>query len=322
VFLSFAMEPAVQWLDQRGMRRGLGTFAVGLIGTLLMIGFFAAMVPLLVNETRNLIQSAPQVLSGLAEQAERLPGQTGERVAEWLDQQREALPGRLPDIASTVGRGALGVGTTVLSGVFGFLTTALITFYLVADGPKLRRTLVGRLSPDRQREFLTMYELAIAKTGGYVYSRVLTAVVSTIFHAIAFAVIGVPYFIPLAVWVGVTSSLIPVVGTYIGGALPLIIALADEPLDALWVLIAITLYQQVENYLVAPRINAATMELHPAIAFLAVIVGAALLGATGALLALPVAAIIAALASTYGHRHEVLDHGLVSGTREQRSGGG
>jgi predicted PurR-regulated permease PerM len=107
------------------------------------------------------------------------------------------------------------------------------------------------------------------------------------------------------------SSLIPVVGTYLAGLLPIVVALGDRPILAVWVVLVVVVYQQVENYLVSPRITARTMELHPAIAFLSVLAGAALLGAVGALLALPVAAITAAVISAAGERHEMIPHELL-----------
>lgn len=310
LFLSFAMEPAVQWMGQRGMRRGPATLIVFLVAIILLVGFVAAMAPLVAGQVRNLVEAGPSVVDDLASQAEQLPGEAGAAVAAWLAEQAEMAPRRIPQIASTLGRGLLGVGTTVLGVVIQLLTMALVTYYLVADGPRLRRTLSSRLSPAKQKEFLEVWELSIAKTGGYVYSRLLTAVASAVFHIAVFTLIGLDYPVALGVWVGIVSSLIPVVGTYIAGALPLVIALASEPLDALWVLAAIVVYQQVENYLVVPKITEATMELHPAVAFVSVLIGAALLGAPGALLALPATAVATALASAYGERHEVMEHGL------------
>jgi predicted PurR-regulated permease PerM len=175
----------------------------------------------------------------------------------------------------------------------------------------MRRALIARLRPERQREVLTIWEIAIAKTGGYVYSRVLIAVASAAFHTAVFWLIGLPYPAALGVWVGVVSSLIPVVGTYLAGLLPIAVALGDRPILAVWVVLVVVVYQQVENYLVSPRITARTMELHPAIAFLSVLAGAALLGAVGALLALPVAAVTAAVISAAGERHEMIDHELL-----------
>ncbi|MEX0836604.1 MAG: AI-2E family transporter [Nitriliruptor sp.] len=312
LFLSFAMEPAVQWLARRGLRRGLGTWLVFLAVILAMGGMVALMVPLVAEQVRNLVEAGPNLLDDVAFQAEELlPGDSGVAVAEWLQEQARSLPRQLPQLAGEVGRGAIGIGQTLLGMVFQLLTIALIVFYLVADGPKLRARLARRLPPREQVRVLGLWELAVTKTGGYVYSRVLTAVVSTIFHGVAFTVLDLEYAIALAVWVGVVSAVIPAVGTYIAGALPVIVALADSPGRALAVVVAITLYQQVENYIVVPRITASTLELHPAVAFVSVVAGAAVGGATGALLALPAVAIVAALMAAAGEEYDVLEHQLL-----------
>jgi predicted PurR-regulated permease PerM len=312
LFLSFGMEPAVKWLDNRGVRRGVGTFLVFLASFLAVAGFLAAMAPLVVGQIRNLMDAGPDLLSGLADRARSLPGTAGESIAEWLTEQEAKLPGRLPQLAPDIGRGVLGLGTSLLGSLLQMLTMLLVTFYLVADGPRLRRALSSRLEPESQKEFLTIWELAVEKTGGYLYSRVLTAIASAIFHTVAFSIIGIEYSAALGIWVGLVSSVIPVIGTYLAGALPLLVALGTTGVtDAVWVLAAVVVYQQVENYLVAPRITAHTLSLHPAIAFVAVLIGAALLGAAGALLALPAAAIAIALVSAAGERHEVVDHTLL-----------
>lgn len=312
LFVSFAVEPAVKWLDDRGVRRGVGTALVFTAGLLLLVGFIAAMAPLVISQASALVQQGPSLLTDLAAQARNLPGGVGESVAEWLQRQRTELPGRLPEMAPRVVGGALGFGQTLLGTVLQVLTAGLVSFYLVADGPRLRRVLSSRMHPDNQRDFLDWWELAVAKTGGYLYSRLLTAIASAVFHTLVFSFIGVPYATALGVWVGLISSIIPVIGTYLAGALPLIIALANSPRAAIWVLVAIIVYQQVENYLVAPRITAHTLALHPAVAFVSVLAGGALLGPVGALLALPATAIGAALISAYGERHEVVEHGLTA----------
>jgi predicted PurR-regulated permease PerM len=104
---------------------------------------------------------------------------------------------------------------------------------------------------------------------------------------------------------GLVSQFIPTIGTYIAMALPLLVAVVEHPLDALVLLIFFTVYQQIENYLLSPRITSRTMQLHPALAFGCAIAGAGISGVVGAFLALPVAAIIQAIGSTYIHRHDV-----------------
>lgn len=312
LFLSFAMEPAVQWFARRGIRRGFGTWIVFLGIILATVGMVAAIVPLVTEQVSNLFRAAPRLLTDLANTAgELLPGDTGTDLQAWLAEQARELPNQLPDVAGDLGRGVLGLGTTLLGGVFQLATIGLVTFYLVADGPKLRARLARRLPPRDQVRVLGLWEMAIAKTGGYVYTRVLTAVVSTIFHVVVFALIGLDYGVALGIWVGVISSLIPVVGTYLAGALPVVVGLASSPGLALGVLVAVTIYQQIENYLVVPRITKQTLELHPAVAFMAVLGGGAVAGATGALLALPAAAIVAALWAASGEEYDVLEHSLL-----------
>ncbi|MDQ3932138.1 MAG: AI-2E family transporter [Actinomycetota bacterium] len=315
LFLSFGMEPAVQWLARKGMRRGPATALVFLAVGLLVAGFLAAMAPLVIGQVRTLVEEGPTLVAGLAERARELPGGIGQGLGDYLD--RRASPAARNDILGQVGGGLLGFGSTLVGSVLQILTMLLVTFYLVADGPRFRRALSSRLHPSRQTDVLAIWELAIEKTGGYVYGRILIAVASAAFHTATFTFIGLPYPLALGVWVGVVSSLIPVVGTYLAGALPLAVAVASsDPLLALWVVAAVVVYQQLENYLIAPRITSHTMALHPAIAFLAVLVGAALLGAPGALLGLPTAAIIGALVSAAGERHEIVAHDLLEETTD------
>ncbi len=307
LFLSFAMEPGVQWLARRGMRRGFATALVFLGSIMLFAGFFAAMSQVVITQVENLISSGPQLLNDLADQADRLPGGLGEQLSEYLQGAATEGGGRSTSpVMERLSGGILAFSQGLLGAIVQLLTILLVTFYLVADGPRLRRTIVSRVRPDRQSDVMAIWELAIDKTGGYVYGRLLMAVTSAVFHAIAFQAIGLSYGIALGIWVGVVSSLIPVVGTYIAGALPIAVALASDPIDALWVLAAVIVYQQIENYLLMPRITAHTMALHPAVAFMAVLAGAALLGAVGALLALPAAAIISALAAASGEQHEIV----------------
>ncbi|NQV96194.1 MAG: AI-2E family transporter, partial [Acidimicrobiaceae bacterium] len=107
------------------------------------------------------------------------------------------------------------------------------------------------------------------------------------------------------------SQFLPVVGTYLAGVLPVLLAFLDSPVKALIVIIFIAIYQQLENFLLAPRITARTLELHAAVAFGAAIAGGAILGPIGAVLALPLAAMVQGFASNWGKRYEIVDNPLV-----------
>ena len=197
----------------------------------------------------------------------------------------------------------------------------LFTYYLVADGPRLRRIICSRLTPQRQDRVLSAWELAINKTGGYLYSRALLALLSAFFHWLVFQSLGTQAPIALALWVGFVSQFLPVVGTYLAGILPVLVTFLDSPLKAAIVIGFIVIYQQIENYFFAPRITARTMELHPAVAFGAALGGAALLGPVGAILALPAAAMFQALVGEAGHRYDVVDSYLTNIQPPKRSRG-
>lgn len=318
LFVSFAVEPAVQWLGRRGWRRGAATGVVFVGGILALLAGFGSVVPLLIDQVGDLLRSAPRSIEEINALLARLPlvdlqlDPEGDLNQELLRLGRqlgasggplEAASGNILGAAGSV----VGLGATALAVLFQGLTVLLVSFYMVADGTRLRAALARPLSPRRQRELLAIWEIAVAKTGGYIYSRLLLAGVAAVTTAAVLAIMGVPYPLPLGLWVGVSGAFVPVIGTYLGGSLAVLIALADRPVSALWVLAFIAIYQQLENYLIAPRLQAATMDVHPAVAFVSVIVGATLLGAVGALLALPAAAIIQAVASTYLQRHDLID---------------
>ena len=169
-----------------------------------------------------------------------------------------------------------------------------------------------RSRPERQRRVLDTWNLAITKTGGYLYSRLLLAALSALFHWVALQALGTPAPIAMALWVGLVSQFLPVIGTYLAGVLPVLLTFLDSPGRALVVVVIIAVYQQVENYLFAPRITARTMELHAALAFGSALVGGAVLGPVGAILGLPAAAMIQGIIAAGGERHDVIDDPLVN----------
>ncbi len=304
LFLSFAMEPAVNWLANKGLKRGLGTAGVFVAAAVAAGGFGAAIASVLAEQITKLIDAAPGYLADIEQWADEQFGfelSTDNLAAQFTE------GGTAASLLSDVAGNLVSVGSTAVNVALQLFTVALFTFYLVAEGPRLRRLVCSALSPERQAVVLRGWELAIDKTGGYIYSRTLLAIAAFLVHWAAFAIIGVPSPLPLAMWVGVLSQFVPVVGTYLAGLLPLLIALLDNPISAIWVIIVVLAYQQLENYVLSPRVTAHTMNIHPAVAFGSVLVGAALLGSVGALLAVPAAATIQAFVSTYIKRHELIE---------------
>ena len=302
-FLSFALEPAVNRMERMGIRRGVGT-GIMFLGVLAAVGLFLwAIGTVLADQIGEFADDAPGYINDIEGWLEDTFDIEVDAQG-LLDEFQEG--GAVANLATRLADNLINLGATVLQVLFQILTIALFTFYLVAEGPKLRRNICSLLSPEHQRQVLSIWNLAIDKTGGYIYSRLILAVISFLVHWLVFWLVGAPFPMPMAMWVGLISQFVPVIGTYIAGALPVIIGLLDQPSTGLAILIAIVVYQQVENYLLQPKVTAHTMEIHVTVAFGSVIVGGLLLGAVGAVLALPAAATIQAFLASYLERHEVV----------------
>jgi predicted PurR-regulated permease PerM len=301
---SISLEPAVRTLTRRGLRRGAAT---GLIMTgiaLLVVGFVAVFGALLVDQLAGLVTALPDLVSRVVEWANRT-FDTRFSAVNVVDSLR-LTPGRIQQIVQNLTPGVLGVVTSVFGAIFQALTLVLFAFYMSAQAPALRDTISHSFPAQQQRIIATVWDIATEKAGNYVFSQMLLAVLNAFFTAIVLLVLGVPYWLPLAIWTGLVSEFIPTVGTYLGIGLPALVALANEPSDALWVVVFLTAYQQLENYLIAPRITARTVHMHPAVALGSVIVGASLFGALGALVAIPVVAAIQSVIETYGRRYDIV----------------
>jgi predicted PurR-regulated permease PerM len=304
LFLSFAIEPAVGYLAKRGWRRGIATGLVFLAVLVVIAGLIALLIPAIVTGTQQLIAALPDLVHNLARYLKPLGIQVNQVDIE--DQLRKYGSQLLAGAGTLLG-GIVRVATGIVGGLFQALAIALFTFYMVAQGPQMRRMVFSRLRPDRQRRILFIWEQAIEQTGGYFYSRLLLAVINGVLMYAVLRWRGVPFAAPLALFEGVVSEFIPIVGTYIAGAVPVLVALLYDPVDALIVLIWILLYQQIENYFLSPRLTAKTMALPAPAAFAAALIGGALGGILFAFLALPAAGVILAAVRTYGRYYEVVE---------------
>ncbi len=299
---SITLEPVVGWLHEKGLKRGLATGLV-LLGLLLATSAFIAVFGTLLAEQLSLLSRA---IPPAVENATHWVNDTFDTEFEVSRELLDLSPEGIRDLAERFTPGLLGVLSTLLGALFQTLTFLLFVFYMSAEGPQLRRTISRRFPARQQRLISTVWQTSVEKAGGYVVSRFILAVCSTVATAAMFLVLDVPYWLPLALWTGIVSQFIPTLGTYLAIGLPALVAAGADPVDGLWVVGFGVVYQQIENYVLQPRITARTVDIHPAVAFGSVIVGAALFGAAGALVAVPIIAVIQALIQTYVHRYELV----------------
>ena len=301
---AMAMEPAISALVGRGMRRGPATGVVA-VALLVVAGVIGALFGnLFLTQLAQLVQALPDVVTQVIAWANRTFSLTLDATA--IVTSLKLTPDQAGTIASNLAGGVLGLVSSVIGTLFNTFTFVVFALYLAADGPRVRRTIGSWLSPAHQDVFVTVYDITVAKTGGYVASKVELAALSAFFHGVFFYAIGVPYWLPLAILVGILAQFVPILGTYIGVVVPILFVVFSAPLTALWILLFATVYQQVETYVFTPRISRRTMDVNSGIALAAVFIGVAIWGPIGALIGIPLAAAAVAVLDTYGHRHELV----------------
>jgi predicted PurR-regulated permease PerM len=302
------MEPAVAWMAKRGMKRGLATGIVMLSVVVGTVFFFLVFGQLLASQLVELFTSIPTF-------AENLVTWVNATFGTAIDLQNiigslNLDPAQVAKWAGDLAGGLLTVLFSIVGSVFSVFTLALFTFYLSADLPRLKRWIARFLPKSGQRLNEELWSVAVEKAGGYVAARLILALINGGTTALVLYLIGMPYWLALGIWTGIVAQFVPTIGTYIAIALPVIIGLlSDDPKDGLLALGWAVLYQQVENLTIEPRISAKAVDLHPAVSFGSVMFGAALFGAAGALLAVPVAAIIMSFFEAYAPEYEPLDDG-------------
>jgi predicted PurR-regulated permease PerM len=302
-FVSLAMEPAVARLAQR-MRRGLATGLVMIAVGLGLVAFVLVFGKLFVDQVGSFIGALPDIAADALAWFNRVTGSTF--TFDTILARLGITPGDIASYADDVAFGVLNLIASVLSGFFGMFILVFFVYYVSAGMPALRRWIARRLRPDLQVPFLAAWDLTKIKVGGYIAARVVLAAINSVLSGIVFALIGLPYWLPLALWTGLVAQFVPNVGTYISIALPVVVGLTSgDPILGVYVLIWGIAYQQVENVTIEPRISARAVDLHPAVSFGAALLGAQLFGISGALLGVPVAATAMALLEIYKRRYEL-----------------
>ena len=302
--LSIAMEPMVAWLIRSGVKRGAASGIVLFGMMLLSLGVGALFGQVFVGQAQQLKEAFP----GAVSQAVQWVNQTFDTSFN-IDQiyaNLQLTPERVAQLAQQYGGGLLGVFGTALT-VFAQLVTILVfAYYLSADSIRLRQVIGSWLPRRYQPVLLTIWTITVDKTGGYVVSKLILALLSALFHCLFFWAIQIPFWLPLGVLAGVGGQFVPIIGTYIGVILPALFTLLDQPIKVVYIVIFATIFQQIESYWFTPKVSNKTMDIHPAVALAAVFVGVGLFGPVGALIGIPVTAAALAIIDSLRRQHELM----------------
>src|SRR5919201_5737270 len=294
-FFAIAIAPAVNWLAHRRVPRWVAILLVylGIAGGIFGIGLL--IVPPLVSGVESLSSDLPGYVSDLRSNPTFREYDDRYHITQKLKQQAKQLPSKLGEAAGTLRDVTVGVFSRFVK-LFSIL---VIAFFLARDGDRILGFGFRQLSPERERRVRAVAADVSDAVSGYVFGNFVISILAGLVTYVTLTILGVPFALPLAILFGF-FDLVPLVGATLGGILVgIVVAFTNFPVGLIvWVAVLIV-YQQIENNMIQPFVYGRAVELHPLIVIVAILIGAALLGVLGALVAIPAAAAVQAVVRDY-----------------------
>ena len=288
LFLTLALNPLVEAITRGRIKRPA---AVGIVFACVLVIFTLLgllVVPPVIQQGAQLVQEAPGYADSFLKS--RVVRQM-DRDYGVVDKISEEIKNRVTDsgFISQVFGGVLGAGRAVVTGVFQFFTVMILTLFFLSSLPRVKHAAYQIVPASRRPRVESLSEEIMRRTGSYAIGQVAVATINAICSWIMMMIVGIPYAAVLAVLAGFLG-LVPMVGAGLAAALVCTVAVFDEPRKAVIALIYYIIYQQIENYVIVPRVMQRTVFVPGAVTVVAALAGGTLLGMLGALLAIPFAA--------------------------------
>ncbi len=284
-FVAVGLDPAVTWLSRRSVPRPVAVLVVvlALLGVVAL--FLSLAVPVVVTQATRLADHLPSYMSRLQDHSSTL-GRLNSRY-HIVTQLQKLLNGS--GGGSSITTGAVGVGKAVIGAVSSTILVLVVAVYALADMPRIKRGLYHLAPRTRRARMVLLTDEILARVGGYVLGNLAISVISFLGTYIWCLALGVPYPLLLGMLVGLLD-LVPMIGSTIGGIVVALVALTVSLPTAIATGVFYVLYRFMEDYLLTPRIMGRTVDVPGLVTVVATILGAAVLGVIGALVAIPLAA--------------------------------
>ncbi len=287
LFIAVGLDPAVRWLQRRGLSRSMAVLAVIAAVLAALVLFFVALVPVISDQVTAIVNNAP----GWFEQLQR------NRQVQQLDNRFDVISKAQEFVtsgqwASSLFGGVVGIGVAVLGFLVNTFLVTVLTLYFLASLGRTKQALFGLAPASKRARVTELGERILASVGGYVSGAFIVAMAAGISTLLFLFVVGLgEYALALAAVVALLD-VIPMIGATLGAVVVTAIGFATDPKIGLFCLVFYVVYQQLENYLIYPRVMQRAVDVPGSVIVIAALVGAGLLGVVGALLAIPTAAAI------------------------------
>jgi len=294
VVVVYLLNPVVTALERRGVPRLAGAGIVYVLFILLVALAIDLLVPLVTRQITQVVDHFPGYVADAQAQLRRLAARFGaepnfrldaDQVRNWLaaGENRQAVTRYLTGLRSFT--------TSLLSTLVIFVIGPIMAFYLLVDLPRLQRGAMALVPPARRDEIRGLMDRISQAVGGFFRGQLLVALFVGVASSLGLWAVGLPFWLLVGMVAGV-FNLVPLIGPFIGGGLAVVIALvAGEPLTALWAALVLLAVQQLDNHLISPNVMSRTVQLHPVVVMLALLVGASFAGLFGMLVIVPLVAV-------------------------------
>jgi predicted PurR-regulated permease PerM len=294
VAVVYLLNPLVSALERRGVPRVAGAGIVYLLFLCIVALAMSLLVPVVARQIAQMIDHFPDYLADGQANIRRVAARFGqepnfrldaEQVREWLSagENRQTVTRYLTGLRS--------VTSSLISGIIIFVLGPVMAFYLLVDLPRLRRGAMALVPPSRREEIRGLMDRIGQAVGGFFRGQLLVALFVGVASSIGLWAIGLPFWLLVGIVAGV-FNLVPLVGPFIAGGLAVVIALVSgEPITALWAALVLLAVQQIDNHLISPNVMGRTVQLHPVVVMLALLVGAHFAGLFGMLVIVPLVAV-------------------------------
>jgi predicted PurR-regulated permease PerM len=294
VVVVYLLNPVVTALEQRGVPRAAGAGVVYVLFLCLVALAVALLVPVVTRQVSQVVDHFPSYVADAQTQVRRVAARFGaepnfrldaDQIRNWLaaGDNRQAVTRYLTGLRSFT--------TSLLSGLVVFVIGPIMAFYLLVDLPRLRRGAMTLVPPGRRDEVKGLMDRISQSVGGFFRGQLLVALFVGVASSIGLWAVGLPFWLLVGIVAGV-FNLVPLIGPFIAGGLAVVIALVGgQPLKALWAALVLLAVQQIDNHLISPNVMSRTVQLHPVVVILALLVGASFAGLFGMLVIVPLVAV-------------------------------
>lgn len=316
IVIGTVIRPAVSWLHQRGLPKIAGVILVYLLLLILLTGFLLLLFPLIVEQSATIGAAVPGYYQSLREWLGNYPNQLIVRLGEFLP---TTLPSLMPlttqqtgqDVMASAGQ-ALAYVTLIAKVIFTATVILVLAFYWTLDGPRNIQSFLMLLPKDQRESISELISAMEIKVGSYVAGQGVLCLVIGIMALLAYLLIGLPNALVLALIAGVLEA-VPIVGPLLGAIPAALVALSIAPGKLMWVIAATVVIQQLENSLLVPRIMRKAVGVNPFVTLLALFAFSSLFGIGGALMAIPMAAMIQLLLNRFVFHPSMMESEVSAG---------